>query len=275
MGQNSYTINTNPFSAGTIGFTNDYTAFSYANPNSALFGGLAVVQLTPDFQCDLPSSGNTKFIGAVIWDVNYPSATLPTNPNSNFQTPSNYPVNSLVPVMSRGQLQVYCYSAVTTSSEVWVINAIRDQQQTLVFSADIIVGNSIAGTVNNVALTATPFNVTNAGTLTDLAAKIAAVAGVLSAVSDGVHTITVTADDDTVVTLTGFLVTGGASQATAVITQTVAAVFSTNIGMFAGASVASASFQVASGARWVASSGLDQQGNLVAMLDINIPGVAT
>jgi len=96
------------------------------------------------------------------------------------------------------------------------------QVQTIVFSGNIITGNSIAGSVNGVALTATPFNTSNAQTLTDLAAKIQATAAVGTAASNGTDTITVTsAKAGVTFTLSGFVITGGASQATAAITTTV------------------------------------------------------
>lgn len=121
MGQLTYSVNLNAYNVGTIGFSNDYTAFSYANPNSSLYPGIAVVQLTNDFQCDLPSTGNTHFIGVVIKDINVAATTLPTGPDSNTQISTYYPVNSEVAVMSRGQIQAQVYSSLTTTSSVYVI----------------------------------------------------------------------------------------------------------------------------------------------------------
>jgi len=101
------------------------------------------------------------------------------------------------------------------------------QIQTIVFDADIILANSIACSIDGTALAATPFNATNAQTLTDFAALIQATDGVTTAVSDGVHTITVTAAVAGVpVTISGVLVTGGLTQAAAVTTAT-----TPNVGM--------------------------------------------
>jgi len=95
------------------------------------------------------------------------------------------------------------------------------QVQTIVFSADIITANTIACTIDGVALAATPFNASNPQTLTDFAATIQAVAGVTTAVSDGAHTITVTAATAGIpVIISGVLVTLGVTQATAVIATT-------------------------------------------------------
>lgn len=96
------------------------------------------------------------------------------------------------------------------------------QQVTIVFNIDLVAGNSVACKVDGVSLTATPFNANNAQTLTDLAAKIQVTASVGTAVSDGIHTITCTAAKPGVpFGITDVLVTGGAAQATAVITITV------------------------------------------------------
>lgn len=92
---------------------------------------------------------------------------------------------------------------------------------TLVFSADIITGNSIDVDVDGVTITQA-FTVGNPETLTALAAKIQAEPGVATAVSDGVHTITVTAAVAGVpFEMENCVVTGGLTQATGTITTTV------------------------------------------------------
>lgn len=97
------------------------------------------------------------------------------------------------------------------------------QQRTLTFSANLVTGNSIAGTVDGVALSATPFNTSNAQTLTDLATALQATAGIATAVSNGTNQITITAANAGIpVLLSGFVVTGGASQPTITIATTVA-----------------------------------------------------
>lgn len=95
------------------------------------------------------------------------------------------------------------------------------QVQTIVFSGDLITSNVVNGTVDGVALTATTFATDNATTLAAIATKIQATDGVSTAVSDGSHTITVTAQNAGLpVVLSGFAVTLGASQATVAITTT-------------------------------------------------------
>lgn len=97
------------------------------------------------------------------------------------------------------------------------------QIQTIVFSANLITGNSIAVSVDGVALSAVPFNTSNAQTLTDFATALQATAGIATAVSNGTDTITCTSATAGVPTLISTpLVTSGASQATAVVATTTA-----------------------------------------------------
>lgn len=96
------------------------------------------------------------------------------------------------------------------------------QIETIVFSANIITGNTINLTVGAVALTQA-FTTDNATTLAALATQIAAQPHIGSAVSDASHTITVTASAAGIpFLLTSASVTGGASQATIVMTITTA-----------------------------------------------------
>jgi hypothetical protein len=98
----------------------------------------------------------------------------------------------------------------------------------LVFSAPLVTGNNIAVKVNGVLETSVPFNTDNATTLTDIASTIYSLGqilgSVLTAVSDGTDTITITnAQAGDVISVTA-IVTDGASQATALYTATTPAV---------------------------------------------------
>lgn len=95
------------------------------------------------------------------------------------------------------------------------------QVHTLVFSAALITGNLIDGEIDGVAITQVPFNTDNPTTLSDLATELQGNANVETAVSDGTDTITVTTVPYKEITLTNFVVTGGASQATITVTETV------------------------------------------------------
>lgn len=97
------------------------------------------------------------------------------------------------------------------------------QVQTLVWSGAIVADNVINGKVGGVAIAPVTYAASNAATLTALAAAIlAANDDVLSAVSDGTDTITVTTKKDAdPMPLTDFVVTLGVGQVTATITETV------------------------------------------------------
>lgn len=95
------------------------------------------------------------------------------------------------------------------------------QEHTIVFDADLITANSIDGDIDGVAITTVPFNTDNATTLDDLVTELELNAKVFSAVSNGTDTVTVTTVEYDTLTLTSFLVTGGATQAGIVVTETV------------------------------------------------------
>ena len=95
------------------------------------------------------------------------------------------------------------------------------QVHTIVFDAALITGNLIDGLVDGVAITQVPFNTSNTQTLTDLATELQSKTNILTAVSDGTDTITVTTVAYVKIALTGFVVTAGATQAGVVVTETV------------------------------------------------------
>lgn len=94
-------------------------------------------------------------------------------------------------------------------------------------SAQFVTSNSIAGTIQGVAITPVPFNTDSDTTMADLATEIASAASIATAVASDFGTVgydnrlTCTAAvADTQVTLANFVVTGGASQPTITITRT-------------------------------------------------------
>lgn len=101
--------------------------------------------------------------------------------------------------------------------------------QTLTFSAATVTGNVINGSVNGVALAPTTWATSDAATLAAVATLIAAQPGITSAVAAS-PVITVTGNVGSLLTLSGFVVTAGASQPTvAVATTTAAVTFSTGL----------------------------------------------
>src|ERR1035437_357163 len=95
---------------------------------------------------------------------------------------------------------------------------------TITFGADLIAANSFIATVQGIVLAATVYAVSNAATLTAICAKIAAIAGVTSAVSDGSHVITVTFDFGTAPSIAAAAVTLGVTQASTTVATFAAAV---------------------------------------------------
>lgn len=95
--------------------------------------------------------------------------------------------------------------------------------QTIVFSGALITGNTVNGKIGGVSITPVAFNTDNATTLTNLASAIQASPLVATAVSNGTNTITITAQTPGIpCTASDFVVTGGATQATATIAITTA-----------------------------------------------------
>lgn len=82
----------------------------------------------------------------------------------------------------------------------------------VVFSTALVASNSVAGTVNGSALTATVYATSSAATLAAVAVKIAAKSGVGSAVVIGNKIRVYPSNANGAVALTSFAVTGGAGQ---------------------------------------------------------------
>jgi hypothetical protein len=89
----------------------------------------------------------------------------------------------------------------------------------VIFSADFVTGNTIDGEINGTAIASVPFNTDQATTAADLATAIQALSDVSTAVVDGAdatnRTILITGASGTAIRPENFVVTGGASQATA------------------------------------------------------------
>lgn len=92
----------------------------------------------------------------------------------------------------------------------------RNDTASSVFSADLVALNTINVTVNGVAITPVVYTTSHLVTMQLIADAIAAIPSVASAVVGGANnrTITIISDVGTATTVSGFLVTLGASQAT-------------------------------------------------------------
>lgn len=105
--------------------------------------------------------------------------------------------------------------------EDYVVTLPRVNQSVNVFSADLVTDNVINVTVNGIAITPVTFATSHLATMNAIAAEIAALPGVASAIVGGANnrTITIMSTNGTSITVTGFLVTDGASQATVTTTD--------------------------------------------------------
>lgn len=92
----------------------------------------------------------------------------------------------------------------------------RNDTASSVFSGDLVTGNVINVTVNGVAIAPVTFATSSLATMQAIADAIQAIPSVASAVVGGAgnHTITIISQVGTATTVSGFLVTSGASQAT-------------------------------------------------------------
>jgi hypothetical protein len=256
MSQLTYNESFSPAVAGSIIYPFEpRTVLTYANPVDTIEWGKGVVLASTGGggHIAIPSLIGDTFVGVAIRDTSAMG--------------TRYEANSAVAVLRRGQVAVTVEQAVTPASPVYVRFAPRAQVQTLTFSATTVTGNSIALTVDGVASPPVPFNTTNAQTLTDLAAAIQATAGVATAVSDGVSVITATAVlDGAPVVFSGALVTGGASQPTIAITETVPNALSTARGNFRGDADSSTAFLVTP-AKYLMEAGAGD----ITIVDLNIP----
>ena len=145
-----------------------------------------------------------------------------------FQT--SYPIN--MPIGVPGRIADNCFKntlnpiaaeniypargVCKSPGEDYVVNLPRVNQSVNVFSADLVTGNVINVTVNGIAITPVNYATSHLATMNAIAAEIEALPGIASATVGGANnrTITIMSDNGTSITVTGFLVTGGGSQAT-------------------------------------------------------------
>lgn len=223
MSQLTYNAQPDTGVPGDPAFANDQEVKieTYSNQTQAINFGIMVAKVAgTDFSAALPTLSSNQMVGITRRDLQ--------------RVEGLYPIKSAMGVISFGQVWVQPETSVTADSGVYVRFKGKNQVTNVVFSADLITGNTVHATVNGTVLSV-PFNTTNAQTLTDVAAAIAAVAGIGSATSDGTHTIQVIgATNGIAFTITAASVTGGASQATITVTTLQTAIADTSRGRFRG-----------------------------------------
>lgn len=224
MSQTSYSLSTQAGIAGGKVFSATVeNVISYVNPADEIGFGTWVQKISgQDNGVEKFDSPNSLSIGLAVLDQNQNYIDEATADDS-------YPINKAVGVCPTGIRWARVDQAVTPEDSVYVRHCNTLSVSTLVMSGagsgDFVASNSIAITVNGTAITGSPlaYDTSNAVTLAALATLLQATDEILTAVSDGSHTITITSVNAAlpVVNLT---ITGGATQATDTQTETVAGV---------------------------------------------------
>lgn len=178
------------------------------------FGRFVCLGTDPDKQAKVPAAA----ADITTYNKNIGVALHSHAEESSLSGDPQYPDKAVLSVMSHGKVYVPPEQDVLPSDPVYVRFAARKERHTIVFSADLITGNTVAGTVNGSPISV-PFNTSHAQTMADLDTAISAVTGVFD-VTVSVRTLTVVSSADTEIVISTFVVTGGASQATAVTTKT-------------------------------------------------------
>lgn len=95
--------------------------------------------------------------------------------------------------------------------------SVDDLKATITFSADLVTSNVVNGAVNGVAIAAVTFATDHAATMAAIAAALESLPTVASASVSGRVITIIAADPEAILVLSGWLVTLGASQATATV----------------------------------------------------------
>lgn len=262
MSQTSYVKQPNTGAEGEPAFANDQPmkVESYVTPDSAIpFGRMLGKVSGEDFQCELPSS-SSKFVGVSVRDLG--------------KLTGQYEAADTVGVVSLGPIWVSPEEDVSADDAVYVRIDGKNQTQTITFSASIVTSNSIAVTVNGTDITQA-FDTDDNTTLAALAVLIAAVDGVGSASRTGTHIVTVVGDTHgTDVTISTPVVTLGASQATAVVAETVASIPDTDKGKFRNDADSSTALLVSQARFLTSTTTYTDNSKKLAILDLNWPAHA-
>lgn len=229
---------------------------TYNNPAEDISYGRGVVKVVGDEDgVKLPSANGDTFIGIAI--------------REGGSELDHYKAASPMSVARRARVWAKVDQTVTADDPVFVRYAGKAQVQTFVLSADAITGNTIAVTVDGVDLTQA-FDTNHLTTMNALAAQIQAQPGVSTAVvgGSGNRTITVTgAVNGQDVELTDEGITGGVSQATITITETVAGISDSRKGQFRKDADSSTAKDVSANATFF----LGASAGDYAAIDVNLP----
>ena len=216
--QTQYSINQPVAKPGLVQGQNESKVDSHNNPvDEILFGHFVAKVASDDDGVKKPAAIGDFIAGVAVADLAQPDG--------------KFDAKSAVPVLKKGDIWVPAEEAVAFGETPHIRYAGKGQVQTFVLDADLITGNVISVDVNGSTITHT-FATDHLTSMTAFAVKIEAHADVEDATvgGSGNRTITITSVIDKTVLLENEGITGGASQAGIVITETVAAITTDDLG---------------------------------------------
>lgn len=258
--QTSYATKFTRGVAGDVVTANPKRVSTKANGTTAVEFGRGLVQSSSDpEQARIPQSGDTAgdLIGISRRD-------LKVEAPADGSVAVEYPTYSAMGVIEEGDVYVQTEESVSPSDDVYMRVTGKAQVQVITFDADLITGNDTDLKIDGVSMTTVPFNASHTQTMTDLAAQIQTqFSQVTTAVSNAVaRTITMTAantGEDGEFVVSDLAVTGGASQASGVVTESVASVNDSEAGKFRNDSDSSTAVQITN-AKFITSTENDVAG---------------
>lgn len=219
--QTSYGIDQPQAVAGLLSNLNPHRTATFSNPiDKAYFGQFVAREGAAT--CKHPAASSDVILGVVVRAL--ASEGAPADDDG-------LAAKSAVGVLHDGEIWVKTEEAIAVGDTPYIVYSGKKQVQTFVLDGDLVTSNVISVEVNGTLVTHTFASDHNAS-IAAFAAKIALVNGVSSAVAGGSgnRTVTITSDFDTDIALTEEDIEGGSSQAAITITETVAALPTTNRG---------------------------------------------
>ena len=208
MSQNAYNAVMEEAVAGLVfGDTKDIA--TRKTPDNAIKFGRFVAKGTGDEEIIPFSSSGAVVEGISVRDVSH--------------VEGYYPAEEPVGVLKLGRIWIESETAIGPDSSVYVCYAGRKQKQTITFDADLVTSNKINMTVDGVAMTEVDFTSDHSTTMTAICTQLLTdFPNKFSAVTKTGRIITATVYTNGVdVVIADVEVTAGATQAAAVVAETV------------------------------------------------------
>lgn len=247
-----------------IGNISEQAIASKANPDDILYAGRACAEDTSADEAVKAMDASNNVIGGVIV----------RNMSTEDQ---NYPVDSNIPVLTRGKIAVEVEESVVKGDSVFVRFAAAPQVQVITFSADFVTSNTINLKVDGVSMTQVTYASSHAATIAAVATQIDTDfsqigTATASAVPRTITLVAATAGSAGEFVVSDIVVAAGASQATATVAETQASVDAADVGKFrndAYSGGGSATCVQISNARWFKGGGTTDANRPV--VEINLP----